>query len=193
MITRGIVLASKEAGTKVLVRLPLIHGMNGDALSPTDHQLMTSDLWASVLCTPGTVVNYEVGDIVLVAYEDYSSDKQLVLGHLASPIGKYVCAKLNMSGYEEKSSDGRHTVGEFPSYVAKEIVVDGKLSVNNIEVTSTDGLNIKGDIKVTQGVTNTTVDIVALQNKVATLEAELAALRSLMSGFSPTIPPTSTI
>lgn len=189
MITRGIVLDSKDAGTKVKVRLPLIHGLAESPLSVTDDELQT---WAAVLCTPGTVVNYEKGDIVLVAYEDYSSEKLLVLGHLASPIGKYVCAKLNMIDDVETSSAGRHTVDNFPSYIAKEVIVDGKLSVNNVEVTSTDGLNINGDVKVTQGLTTTTVDLVALQNRIVTLEEELASLRRLISGFSPTIPTTPT-
>lgn len=189
MITRGIVLDSKDAGTKVKVRLPLIHGLNGSPLCPTDNEIQ---LWASVLCTPGTVVNYEVGDIVLVAYEDYSSDKQLVLGHLASPIGKYVCAKLNKGDYILKADDynNRHSVEHFPSYVVDDLLVEGTISANELEITSDNGLTINGNVVVKQGATTTVVDVVALQNKINELEETIAGLRTLIGGLTPVTPPT---
>lgn len=75
MIQKAIV-ESIENEYQVKVRIPKYDKMSGDGFS-------YNDLSTSIICSsPGTLVNYSVGDIVLVGFENDEINKPVVLGLL---------------------------------------------------------------------------------------------------------------
>ena len=78
MITRGIIVAIKDNGNKLKVRVPILDGLENDIGSSTNEDLS----WASSICFSGIRVKYNIGDVVVVGYEDNNIDTPIVLGHL---------------------------------------------------------------------------------------------------------------
>ena len=77
MITRGIVEEVVDR-YKVKVRLPLLDGAEQGSTRKTSNELRTM-----VICSlPRVNLNLQVGDIVFVAFEDYSKSRAVVLGCL---------------------------------------------------------------------------------------------------------------
>ena len=83
MITRAYVVEKGTADShrnKLKIRMPLLDGVLSD--DPTGSTSDENLSWASILCIGGINVNYEVGDTVIVAFEDDDDDYPIVLGHL---------------------------------------------------------------------------------------------------------------
>lgn len=78
MITRAIVEDVDLQAGKLQVRIPILDGMqfNSERLSNVELN------WAAVLCTPGLEIDYKVGDIVVVGFEDNDIGSPIVLGYL---------------------------------------------------------------------------------------------------------------
>lgn len=75
MITRAIIENLDLAHGRIQVYIPILHGK-------LDRYADLGLNWASVLCIPGLEVNYKVGDVVVVAFEDFDEGKPIILGHL---------------------------------------------------------------------------------------------------------------
>ena len=82
MLTRAYVVDVGKVGTphdcKLKVRMPLINGVEDEKGSTADADLS----WAAIMCIPGLDVQYVVGDVVIVGFEDNDLDYPIVLGHL---------------------------------------------------------------------------------------------------------------
>ena len=77
MITRGIVEEVIDR-FNVKVRLPLLDGVQSGSVRAT-----TKGLRTMVMCSlPRVEMNLQVGDVVFVAFEDYSEDRAVILGCL---------------------------------------------------------------------------------------------------------------
>lgn len=72
MITRAIITDTDLSIGKVKIRIPILEGIgeNGDTT------------WASIIYIPGINVNFQVGDIVEVGFEDNDVGRPIVLGFL---------------------------------------------------------------------------------------------------------------
>lgn len=80
MLTRAIITALDLDKNKVQVRMPLLEGNYKRVTMPQLDNYVTN--WASIMYLPGLEVDYRVGDIVIVGFEDNNIGKPLVLGFL---------------------------------------------------------------------------------------------------------------
>lgn len=82
MLTRAIVEEVGRVGTphecKLKIRMPIINGKEGEKGATADADLS----WASIAYTPGLEVQYRVGDVVVVGFEDNNLDYPIVVNHL---------------------------------------------------------------------------------------------------------------
>ena len=82
MLTRAFVVDVGRVGTqhecKLKIRMPIINGIEGEKESTADADLS----WAAIMCIPGLDVQYIIGDVVIVGFEDNDLDYPIVLGHL---------------------------------------------------------------------------------------------------------------
>ena len=102
MITRAIITELDLASSKVQVRIPLLE--NASSISKSSKSAGRRLEWASIIYTPGINVEYKVGDIVIIGFEDNNVGLPIVLGFLklrdrdlgARVYGDFV--QLNVSG-----------------------------------------------------------------------------------------------
>lgn len=80
MLTRAIITALDLDRNKVQVRMPLFEGNYKRGTIPQLDSYVTN--WASIMYLPGLEVDYRVGDVVIVGFEDNNIGKPLVLGFL---------------------------------------------------------------------------------------------------------------
>lgn len=79
MVTRAYITETDLENSRVRVRMPIFDGIPNS----TDSILGDYDLcWATILYTPGVEVDYQVGDVVVVAFEDNNVGMPIVLGFL---------------------------------------------------------------------------------------------------------------
>lgn len=78
MITRAIINKIDYESNKIRVRIPIYDGAQNSQESTSDDDLS----WASVLCIPGLTIDYKIGDIVIVGFEDDDIGKPIILGYL---------------------------------------------------------------------------------------------------------------
>ena len=91
MITRAIINKIDYESNKIRVRIPIYDGAQNSQGSTSDDDLS----WASVMCLPGLTINYEVGDIVIVGFEDDDIGKPIILGYLRLANGGSEKAKIS--------------------------------------------------------------------------------------------------
>lgn len=91
MITRAIINKIDYESNKIRVRIPIYNGAQNSQGSTSDDDLS----WASVMCLPGLTINYEVGDIVIVGFEDDDIGKPIILGYLKLANGESDKAKIS--------------------------------------------------------------------------------------------------
>ena len=91
MITRAIINKIDYESNKIRVRIPIYDGAQNSQGSTSDDDLS----WASVMCLPGLTINYEVGDIVIVGFEDDDIGKPIILGYLKLANGESDKAKIS--------------------------------------------------------------------------------------------------
>ena len=91
MITRAIINKIDYESNKIRVRIPIYDGAQNSQGSTSDEDLS----WASVLCIPGLTINYEIGDIVIVGFEDDDIGKPIILGYLRLANGKSDEARIS--------------------------------------------------------------------------------------------------
>lgn len=73
MITRAIITDKDLSIGKVKVRIPILEGLaHGTA----------EENWASIIYTPGIEIDYQIGDIVEIGFEDNNYGMPIVLGFL---------------------------------------------------------------------------------------------------------------
>lgn len=79
MITRAIITDRDISNARLKVRIPLLEGTRN-----TQNESLTeySESWASILCIPGMDIEYQIGDIVVVGFEDNDIGRPIVLGYL---------------------------------------------------------------------------------------------------------------
>lgn len=80
MLTRAIITALDLEKNKVQVRIPFFEGNYKNGILPQLETYTTN--WASIMYLPGLEVDYRVGDVVIVGFEDNNIGKPLVLGFL---------------------------------------------------------------------------------------------------------------
>jgi hypothetical protein len=78
VITRAIIEEVDHDNSKVRVRIPTLNGIASSSTATPTSQLE----WASLIQTPGIVCEYEVGDVVVVGFEDNDYSSPIVLGYL---------------------------------------------------------------------------------------------------------------
>lgn len=91
MITRAIINKIDYESNKIRVRIPIYDGAQNSQGSTSDDDLS----WASVMCLPGLTIDYEVGDIVIVGFEDDDIGKPIILGYLRLANGGSEKAKIS--------------------------------------------------------------------------------------------------
>ena len=79
MITRAIITDVDLSIGKVQIRIPWLNGIENSGVSPMADNSLS---WASIICIPGINIDYKVGDIVVVGFEDNNIGKPIVLGFL---------------------------------------------------------------------------------------------------------------
>lgn len=78
MLTRAYVEEVDYINAKLRVRIPTLNGIKDSTASTPSHQLE----WASMLYIPGVDIEYKVGDVVVVSFEDNDLSSPIVLGFL---------------------------------------------------------------------------------------------------------------
>ena len=73
MITRAIITSTDLSNGKVEVRIPIFEDRQNSSFSIST---------ASILCIPGINIDYRVGDIVVIGFEDNDPGSPIVLGYL---------------------------------------------------------------------------------------------------------------
>ena len=73
MITRAIIVDKDLNIGKLKVKIPILDGIGDGGISTN---------WASIIYTPGLDIDYQVGDIVIVGFEDNDVGSPIVLGFL---------------------------------------------------------------------------------------------------------------
>lgn len=104
MITRAIINKIDYESNKIRVRIPIYDGAQNSQESTSDDDLS----WASVLCIPGLIIDYKIGDIVIVGFEDDDIGKPIILGYLRLSNGESdearISANLNNLTVNDKLS-----------------------------------------------------------------------------------------
>ncbi len=104
MITRAIINKIDYESNKIRVRIPIYDGAQNSQESTSDDDLS----WASVLCIPGLTIDYKIGDIVIVGFEDDDIGKPIILGYLRLVNGESdearISANLNNLTVNDKLS-----------------------------------------------------------------------------------------
>ena len=91
MITRAIINKIDYDTGKIRVRIPIYDGAQNVQGSTADEDLS----WASIMCIPGLTIDYTVGDIVIVSFEDGDLGKPIILGYLRLTDGSSEQAKVS--------------------------------------------------------------------------------------------------
>lgn len=78
MVTRAFIEEVDYANAKLRVRIPTLNGIEDSTTSTPTDQLE----WASIIQIPGVDITYEVGDVVVVSFEDNDLSSPIVLGFL---------------------------------------------------------------------------------------------------------------
>lgn len=73
MITRAIITDLDLKSSKAQVHIPLLDGITNN--NSNAH-------WASIIYTPGLDINYKIGDVVEVGFEDNDVGKPIIIGFL---------------------------------------------------------------------------------------------------------------
>lgn len=73
MITRAIVIDKDLSIGKLKVQIPILQGIGDGGLDIN---------WASIIYIPGINIDYQIGDIVEVGFEDNDRGRPVVLGFL---------------------------------------------------------------------------------------------------------------
>lgn len=73
MITRAKIIDTDLSIGKVKVQIPILQGIGDGGLDIN---------WASIIYIPGINIDYHIGDIVEIGFEDNDSGKPIVLGFL---------------------------------------------------------------------------------------------------------------
>lgn len=104
MITRAIINKIDYESNKIRVRIPIYDGAQNSQESTSDDDLS----WASVLYIPGLTIDYKIGDIVIVGFEDDDIGKPIILGYLRLVNGESdearISANLNNLTVNDKLS-----------------------------------------------------------------------------------------
>lgn len=78
MVTRAIITDTDLTNGKVQIRIPWLDGIASTSSAITNNNLC----WASICCFPGMDIDYKVGDVVIVGFEDNNLGRPIVLGFL---------------------------------------------------------------------------------------------------------------
>lgn len=78
MLTRAYVEEIDYQSAKLRVRIPTLNGIKESTTSTPSDQLE----WASMLQIPGLDIEYKIGDVVVVSFEDNDLSSPIVLGFL---------------------------------------------------------------------------------------------------------------
>lgn len=160
MITRAIIVDKDLSIGKLKLEIPILWGVGG-----REH----TQIWASILHTPGFNIDYRVGDVVEVGFEDNDVGKPVVIGFLQ---------------LRDRETDSR-IYG-----VLKDLIVEEKLTAPDAttigkspyqEVFSTieDCLNLKKDVAVLATESNATNDEIAgIQENLTELATKIETMGS---------------
>ena len=100
MLTRAYVEEIDYQNAKIRVRIPTLNGIKESSNSTPSDQLE----WASMLQVPGLDIEYKVGDVVVVSFEDNDLSLPIVLGFLKlsknskkSPVSRLHITSVNLT------------------------------------------------------------------------------------------------
>lgn len=174
MITKGIV---EEILTdySIKVRLPIL-----DSIEGTRDATSTSDLSEAIICTtPNSEINFTVGDIVVVGFEDNDDSKPIILGFLSKESGNTSSISNNLSKLNVNVS----------AKLPKDTSI-GNISSQDISMLQGAKFNIQSQLNNTNEAidnTNTSVDklektIDSLSKSIGTVETDISKLMPKAGG-----------
>lgn len=142
MITRAIIIDKDLNIGKLKVRIPILDGIGDGGISTN---------WASIIYTPGLDIDYQIGDIVIVGFEDNDIGSPIVLGFLKLKNTK-IDSRIYETVKELKVEDNflaplNTTIGK-TSYQKLFSSIETTLTINDKEsVLHLTKLTISGDYK----------------------------------------------
>ena len=113
MITRAIVTGTDYNNAKIQVRIPILEGIRNSRNAIVTEYSNSS---ASIVCIPGIDVDYKIGDIVVIGFEDNDAGMPIVLGHLmlrgdSTPQSKVYGRFIELSSSESFVAPTNTTIG----------------------------------------------------------------------------------
>lgn len=78
MLTRAIVVDIDYNQNKLKLNIPVLDNFKIDIEDAKKEELN----WAAIMCVPGIEIDYKVGDVVIVGFEDNNLANPIVLGYL---------------------------------------------------------------------------------------------------------------
>lgn len=113
LITRAIVTGTDYSNGKIQVRIPILEGIRNSRNAIVTEYSNSS---ASIVCIPGIDVDYKIGDIVVIGFEDNDAGMPIVLGHLmlsgdSTPQSKVYGRFIELSSSESFVAPTNTTIG----------------------------------------------------------------------------------
>lgn len=113
MITRAIVTGTDYNNAKIQVRIPILEGIRNSRNAIVTEYSNSS---ASIVCIPGIDVDYKIGDVVVIGFEDNDAGMPIVLGHLmlrgeSTPQSKVYGRFIELSSSESFVAPTNTTIG----------------------------------------------------------------------------------
>lgn len=136
MITRAIIIDKDLSIGKVKVKIPILQGIGDGGIDIN---------WASIIYFPGIDIDYQIGDVVEIGFEDNDAGKPVVLGFLKlrnKEIDSRVYGTFKELNIEDKFEAPTNTLIGKTSY--QELF-------NAIESTKVDNSNSEEDAKEDTG------------------------------------------
>ena len=78
MLTRAIIVDIDYKENKLKLNIPILDTFKIDIEDAKKEKLN----WASIMCVPGIDIDYKVGDVVIVGFEEDNISHPIVLGYL---------------------------------------------------------------------------------------------------------------
>lgn len=204
MLVKGIVEKIDSSGYFAYVRIPQIHRMPNDPLGISTEELDK----AKILCSPGLIPSYKIGDIVYVDFENDEIDSPVITGLLSrneafESTGTLVGETLvniatkewvkeqTDAGYNPTDMSGNTTIGVNQVINASpqsELQADNNTLIgrnnsieNDYETPAADNVMLGNDNYIMGGVTQNVV--IGFNNKV--FDNSWDVYETLMAGHSP--------
>ena len=183
MITRAIVTGTDYNNGKIQVRIPILEGIRN-----TRNAVVTeySNSSASIVCIPGIDVEYKIGDVVVIGFEDNDAGMPIVLGHLmlkgdSTPQSKVYGRFIELSASESFNAPTNTTIG---NTTYQQIFDSSENATNQTNSQVKNGLSVYTTTEVLNAFTQRVVLNTALITTVSGRELQVGDLVVVSNGTS---------